>query len=104
MVSMKQEPEREEMPGEVEMDEPMYPEGMCLELEADDLEKLGITAMPKIGGVMEIRARAYVKSAAVEQTQGGAEPKVELQVTDMEIRGVDMMREAATMLYGSQGA
>jgi hypothetical protein len=104
MISMKREPEREEMPGEVEMDSPMYPEDLCLKLEAEDLERLGITSLPKVGSVMEIRARAYVKSSAVEKTHEGDEPKVEVQVTDMEIRGVDVAQSAATLLYGGQGS
>ena len=100
MISMKREPEREEMPGQVEMDEPAYPEGLCLELESDELEKLRITAPPAIGSVVTITARAYVKSAGAEQTAGGTEKKVELQITDMEIGGAGNFGAAATMLYG----
>lgn len=101
MVSMKREPEREEMPGQVEMDEPIYPEGLCLELESDDLEKLNITSPPAIGSVMTVTARVYVKSAGETQTAGGLKKKVELQVTEMEISAVTTFQSAATLLYGS---
>lgn len=101
MVSMRREPEREEMPGQVEMDEPAYPEGLTLELEADDLEKLGITALPAVGTTMEIRARVYVKKAGKEQTHGGEESSVELQVTDLGIEQSQRQGEIATLLYGA---
>jgi hypothetical protein len=41
-----------------------------------------------------------VKSAGEDQTQGGTEKKVELQVTDMEIGTQNVMGPAATLLYG----
>jgi len=100
MVNMAREAEVEEMPGQIETDEPKFPEGLVLELESDELEKLRITALPKVGTVMEIRARVYVKSAGEDQTQGGTEQKVELQVTDMEIGTQNVMGPAATLLYG----
>jgi hypothetical protein len=49
---------------------------------------------------MEIRARCYVKSAGKEETQGGTENMVELQITDLGIEAQNRMGEAATMLYG----
>jgi hypothetical protein len=100
MVNMAREPERKEMPGQVEMDEPKYPEELCLTLESDDLEKLNITTMPPIGTVMEIRARVYVKAIESSQTQGGVEKEIELQVTDMAIEPIARRDAAATMLYG----
>jgi hypothetical protein len=100
MVNMAREPEREEMPGQVDMDEPRYPEELCLTLESDDLEKLNITVMPSVGTVMEIRARVYVKSVEGSQTQGGVEKELELQVTDMAIEPIARRDAAATMLYG----
>jgi len=101
MVSMKMEPEREEMPGQVEMDEPSYPEGLCIKLEADQLKALGLTVAPRIGSDMTIMARVYVKAASETKTFEGVEPMVELQITDMEIQPAQARVEsAATMLYG----
>jgi hypothetical protein len=100
MIDMAREPEREEMPGQIEMDEPRYPEELCLTLESDDLKKLNITTMPAIGTVMEIRARVYVKAIESSQTQGGVEKEVELQVTHMGIEPAARQDQAATMLYG----
>lgn len=100
MVNMARELEREEIPGQVEMDEPRYPEELCLTLESEELEKLNITSMPAIGTVMEIRARVYVKAVEGSQTQSGVEKEIELQVTDMAIEPVARRNDAATMLYG----
>ena len=101
MVSMKMEPEREEMPGQVEMDEPSYPEGLCIKLEADQLKALGLTVAPRIGTEMTITARVYVKSASETKTFEGVEPMAELQITDMEIQSGQARTDGiATMLYG----
>lgn len=101
MVSMKMEPEVEEMPGQAEMDEPSYPEGLCIKLESDQLKALGITSAPRIGSEMTITARVYVKGASETKTFEGTEPEVHLQITDMEIQSASARVDAAaTMLYG----
>ena len=60
MINMQKAAEREEMPGEIEADEPRYPYGLCISLGKDELEKLGITALPKVGTEMMIMAKCYV--------------------------------------------
>lgn len=104
MINMKSKPEREEMPGEIEGDEPRYPYGLCLSLGKDELEKLGITALPKVGSEMMVTAKAYVKSTSAYETQGeGEKMSIELQITDMELgsNGAQRQDSAATMLYSS---
>ena len=87
MVSMKLE-------GNGESEE-MYPEELCIELE-----KLGITAAMRLGTTVTITARAYVKETSATMVEGGVEPAVELQITDMSIDSGGGMGPAATMLYG----
>jgi hypothetical protein len=104
MINMQKAAEREEMPGEYEADEPRYPYGLCISLGKDELEKLGITALPKVGTEMTIMAKAYVKMTRAYETQGqGEDIGIELQITDMEIQGNQQQRnaDASTMLYGS---
>ena len=104
LINMKSKPEREEMPGEIERDEPRYPYGLCISLGKDELEKLGITALPKVGGEMMIQAKAMVKSTSAYETQGeGTDMRVELQITDMEIGQTDNARNEnrAEALYGA---
>lgn len=101
MVSMKMEPEVEEMPGQAEMGEPSYPEGLCIKLEADQLKALGLTVAPRIGTEMTITAKVYVKSASETKTFEGVDPMAELQITDMEIQSGQARTDGiATMLYG----
>jgi hypothetical protein len=101
MINMKSKPEREEMPGDIEKDEPSYPYGLCISLEKDSLDKLGISTLPKVGTEMTISAKAYVKTVSSYQTQGGDDMRVELQITDMEVMGSQVQNAAATMLYGA---
>ena len=103
LINMQKPVEREEMPGEIEVDEPRYPYGLCISLGKDELDKLGITALPKVGTEMTIMAKAYVKMTRAYETQGeGEDIGLELQITDMEIQGNQQQRnaEASTMLYG----
>jgi hypothetical protein len=104
LINMQKAAEREEMPGEIEYDEPRYPYGLCISLGKDELEKLGITALPKVGTEMMIMAKCYVKMTRAYETQGeGEDMGIELQITDMEIQGNQQQRnaEASTMLYGA---
>lgn len=104
LINMKSKPEREEMLGEIERDEPRYPYGLCISLGKDELEKLGITALPKVGGEMMIHAKAMIKSTSAYETQGeGTDMRVELQITDMEIGQTDNARNEnrAEALYGA---
>ena len=104
MINMQKAAEREEMPGEIEADEPRYPYGLCISLGKDELEKLGITALPKVGTEMMIMAKCYVKMTRAYETQGeGEDMGIELQITDMEIQGNQQQRnaEASTLLYGT---
>jgi hypothetical protein len=104
MINMKQEAEREEMPGEVEYDEPMYPYGLCLHLSQDEMEKLGITTLPAVGTEMTITAKAFVKGTSAYETQGGKDMSMDLQITDMEIgasENAPTAERSATLLYGA---
>lgn len=102
MVNMKRAPEREEMPGEIEDDEPRYPYGLCIRLGKDELEKLGITSLPTVGVEMNVMARATVKSVSSYETQGeGADMSVELQITDLEVGQASGTSAAASALYGN---
>jgi hypothetical protein len=101
MISMKKEAGREES---YESEEPMYSYGLCINLNKDELEKLGITALPKVGSEMMVHAKVYVKSTSAYETQGeGKDMNVSLQITDMAIEGTtdgERQVSAAAGLYG----
>ena len=92
MVSMKMEPEGD--------GEEMYPEDLCIELEVEQLAKLGINAPMRVGTEVTITARAYVKEASTTMVEGSVEPSIELQITDMSVAAGNSIGSAATMLYG----
>lgn len=104
LINMKQKPEREEMPGEIDKDEPRYPYGLCLSLDKNSLEKLGITALPKVGGEMMITAKAKITGTSQYDSQGVSDMRVELQITDMNIGQTENAQNnnRATMLYGDK--
>ena len=87
MISMKIKPEMEEMPGQI---------------ESDQLAKLGISIMPKIGTVMMITAKAVVTSNTEYELMMGKETCIELQITDMEISKVEQNNNFSSVLYGPQ--
>lgn len=105
MVNMKmsREAAKEYTLGAEVNDEPQYPYGLRLDLNDDSLEKLGITALPKVGTEMTITAKVKVTSVSAYDSQGGApEQNVCLQITDMEIGNsqVERNNSAANALYG----
>lgn len=98
MINMKK---TEEMPEEYEdMDEPAYPYGLCITLDAEQLDKLGINTLPKVGAEMMIKAKAYVKSTSAYETQGGKDMSVSLQITDLDLSGMDRQKDQAEAMYG----
>lgn len=83
-------------------DAPQYPYGLCIRLDDDALEKLGMTALPAIGTEMMVMAKVVVKSTSAYSRQGGEDHKdVELQITDLEIGAVSASKDAAGALYGA---
>lgn len=105
MVSMKMSAKeaKEYNSAEITSDAPEYPYGLCIRLDDDALEKLGITSLPAVGTEMTIMAKVFVKSTSAYNRQGGEDHKdMELQITDMEIEGNQAKRNdaAANALYG----
>ncbi len=102
MVNMKHSREEAKEYTEASaMDEPQYPYGLCINLHDDELQKLGITSLPKVGSEMTITAKVFVKSTSAYNTQKGeSEMSVDLQITDMEISPAQSSSSQASMLYG----
>lgn len=71
-------------PATVGADAPRYPYGLCLSLENDALDKLGLKSLPKIGAVVEVIAKAKVQRVSeTDTTEGGKRRSLELQITDL---------------------
>jgi hypothetical protein len=100
MVSMKMSAEeRKEYTTEaVASDAPQYPYGLCITLDDDALEKLGLTEMPNVGTEVMVMAKAVVKRADEANHRS-----VDLQITDMELAPPAKSGNAADALYGNNG-
>lgn len=99
MVNMKMSKKevKNMMPEKVE--QPKYPYGLCLELDGESLEKLGIKELPDVGDKMMVVAKVEVKSVSQSEYQKGEENKhVSLQITDMEL-AKPKMKDIEKKLY-----
>ena len=92
MVSMKRTADDrrgDSMAGaSIEATAPDYPYGLCIHLDKEELDKLGITELPKIGIEMMLEVKAKVTRVSVSQSavEGADEQtNVELQITDIGI-------------------
>ena len=86
-------------------DGPKYPWGLCITLSDDSIEKLGVKTLPSAGTEVTIVAKATVTGTSERQTEGeGTKQSMDLQITDMQIDGLDadLFGRAAEMLYGKK--
>ena len=83
-----------------------YPYGLCLSLDDDICEKLGISTALKPGTVLTIQASAVVTSATERLEDDGDDKgndvSLQVQITDMGCQVNGTMRNAAAELYGSK--
>lgn len=103
MVSMAKSPEEmkedmADMPAPVAANKisgPKYPYGLCISLDDETLEKLGLEGdLPAVGETMHFEAIARVTCASANESEGmdGATRmcrRVELQITDMGVPDPD---------------
>lgn len=81
-------------------DAPKYPWGLCITLNDDSLEKLGVDTLPAVDTVVTIVAKAQVSRTSEYQTQGGENQRsIDLQITDMQLGGLG--NDVASKLYGN---
>lgn len=84
-------------------DGPKYPWGLCITLNDDSLEKLGVKTMPAVGTEVTIVAKAQVTGTNERQSENGESySSMDLQITDLQIDGLDadLFGRAAEILYG----
>ena len=110
LVSMKVDPPENEA---VAADSP-YGWGLCLYLNEEQVEALGLNSNPpRAGSTVGIRGIAKVvrvtqEADAAEETAEGEDPNdidvsLSLQITDLEVtpEGATSSAQSASMLYGS---
>jgi len=85
MINMKRSPKDKATLGDCcAADRPEYPYGLCINLDRESLEKLGITALPAVGDQLQLTALVTVQSVSeYERQEEGKSRDVSLQITDM---------------------
>lgn len=88
---------------------PKYPYGLCIYLDDETLEKLGLTQLPKVGTTLQLTAMVKVtgtRSHEIQTEKESGEPdentssSVDMQITAMELSAGQTQQSAASMLYG----
>lgn len=64
-------------------DGPKYPYGLCINLDEQQLDALGLKDSPKVGGTVTIQAKAEITSVSENQTQDGTRRSLSIQITDL---------------------
>lgn len=88
---------------------PMYPYGLCIHLDTETINKLGLEKMPEPGQLMTITALVEVKSVSISETLDQEPTKsIDLQITDLELGEASKKEEkkeiSAGSLYGNNSA
>lgn len=90
MVSMKRtkEDKRADKMEHAPMEaiEPDYPYGLCIHMDGDEMEKLGIKTMPKVGDEISMMCKCKVTrtmQTASEYTKDSDRRSIDLQITDI---------------------
>ena len=82
-----------------------YPYGLCLNLNDDVCEKLGIMVGLAVGTVIALNAKAIVcrSTESIEQDgdDTGVDVSLEIQITDLEITTGEVLTNPAKELYGT---
>lgn len=84
---------------------PVYSGGLCLYLDREQCEALGITSAPKPGTQFTISAKAIATSVSASvdadgDSPSGIEVSLNLQITDLGLQANGVTRNAAKVLYG----
>lgn len=82
-------------------DKPNYPYGLKITLDADTIEKLGLSDLPEVGSKVQIVAVAEVVNVRKDSEYGDvAKHSIELQIQDMEASPESVEKKASSVLYG----
>lgn len=109
MVSMKMKPEENGEHGTIDAPEgsqEKYPWGLRINLGDEELKKLGINELPKVGEKLPLMAMVSVVGVRSNESQNGETRNVELQITEcaMEMKKPMDNEKTASKLYGGEGS
>ena len=66
-------------------DQSQYPYGVCLNLDTDELKKLGIKDLPAVGDEYHIHAVGEVTSVSEQDTGSGESRSLRIQITMLQL-------------------
>lgn len=89
----------EEKPEMSALNHPVYPYGLCLCLDEDVLEKLGLSVLPTVGDEMMVTAVAKVESVSQSDSASGKRRSLSLQITAMALGPKETTASAGAKLY-----
>ena len=79
---------------------PKYPQGLCVYLGPEELEKLGIQKAPEVGKEYMLLAKAVVVNAGLANKEEG-EYRMELQLQELDLKAKEKDAQPADkVLYG----
>lgn len=83
-----------------------YPYGLCINLGKDELEKLGLSDLPKVGETMQMMCMVKVTSVrqSASEQQNEDTKNVDLQITEMAVMPAVDKTAAADKLYPKKKA
>jgi hypothetical protein len=64
-------------------EQPIYPYGLCIHLNQEDLEKMDLEDGFEVGDVIDMRCLAKVTSVSKNETTEGVNSRVEIQITHL---------------------
>jgi hypothetical protein len=102
LVSMKLDPTEQKKESDIAYEKPLFPWGLCIELNDDALQKLGLTDLPDVDDTMTLTARVTVTSVSARANADGEAKSMSLQITDLALSPATDVKDAnaTTMLYG----
>lgn len=102
MINMEMTPEeRADYEGSIAVEAPKYPYGLRLYLDDEVVKKLGISELPSIDQTMMVVARVKVVGVSSDKQYGDIQKDcIQLQITDMELKGDSEAKSREDKLYG----
>lgn len=87
------------------MEEPQYPYGLCIELDNEQVQALGLQDMETVGEMVSFKGMGFVKRASIDDYGNELKHTLSLQITDLEVnkRTVEEEKESkdySQAIYG----
>lgn len=103
LTDLKLTPKEQKEEADPSYEAPLYPWGLCLDLDDDTLSKLGIGTMP-VGTEIMLTAKAKVTSVSSYQNTEDPEgdSRMSLQIVGLDIAPMSSDANAASKLYGDK--